>query len=337
MATELRLRGGTTAQHASFTGATKEITVDTTKNTVVVHDGSTAGGYPLLNQTDFLLLRDTTAEKQDVDITVTVGATGDFATINEALTHLSNLYPEYKNEGVTATIELQAGFVMSEQVLVRGIDFGWVTITGVDAQTTISNTALTIDFTTADYGFDSFPAFGVSKGGVLPRIGQLFIFDVAGVGGNKHGVMAVGAGSSADVLSDCGVVNAGSHGIFAYGGSKINAQDTDASGAGTIGILSTRGSTINANGVNASGAGLFGIRATRNSKINAQDTDASGAGTSGFDAVEGSTINARNADASGAGTNGFSVTLGSTISAATSTGTTNISINTLTSSGIIFK
>ena len=52
MATELRLRGGTTAQHASFTGATKEITVDTTKNTVVVHDGSTAGGYPLLNQTD---------------------------------------------------------------------------------------------------------------------------------------------------------------------------------------------------------------------------------------------------------------------------------------------
>ena len=52
MATELRLRGGTTAQHASFTGATKEITVDTTKNTVVVHDGSTAGGYPLLNQTN---------------------------------------------------------------------------------------------------------------------------------------------------------------------------------------------------------------------------------------------------------------------------------------------
>lgn len=50
MATELRLRGGTTAQHASFTGATKEITVDTTKNTVVVHDGSTAGGIPLATE-----------------------------------------------------------------------------------------------------------------------------------------------------------------------------------------------------------------------------------------------------------------------------------------------
>ena len=50
MATELRIRGGTTAQHASFTGATKEITVDTTKNTVVVHDGSTAGGVPLATE-----------------------------------------------------------------------------------------------------------------------------------------------------------------------------------------------------------------------------------------------------------------------------------------------
>ena len=47
MATSIRLRGGTTSQHSSFTGAAKEITVDTTKNTIVVHDGSTAGGIPL--------------------------------------------------------------------------------------------------------------------------------------------------------------------------------------------------------------------------------------------------------------------------------------------------
>ena len=47
MATALQLRRGTTAQHASFTGAAGEVTVDTDKNTVVVHDGSTAGGYAL--------------------------------------------------------------------------------------------------------------------------------------------------------------------------------------------------------------------------------------------------------------------------------------------------
>ena len=47
MATSIRLRGGTTSQHSSFTGAAKEVTVDTDKNTIVVHDGSTAGGHPL--------------------------------------------------------------------------------------------------------------------------------------------------------------------------------------------------------------------------------------------------------------------------------------------------
>lgn len=45
-ATQVKRRRGTTAQHASFTGAVAEITIDTTKNAVVVHDGSTAGGHP---------------------------------------------------------------------------------------------------------------------------------------------------------------------------------------------------------------------------------------------------------------------------------------------------
>ena len=48
MPTAVQFRRGTTAQHSSFTGAVGEITVDTDKNTVVVHDGSTAGGSPLL-------------------------------------------------------------------------------------------------------------------------------------------------------------------------------------------------------------------------------------------------------------------------------------------------
>lgn len=43
-------RRGTTTQHASFTGLAGELTVDTTKKTVVVHDGSTAGGVPLAKE-----------------------------------------------------------------------------------------------------------------------------------------------------------------------------------------------------------------------------------------------------------------------------------------------
>jgi hypothetical protein len=48
MPTQLQLRRGTTAQHNSFTGAIGEVTVNTTKKTAVVHDGSTAGGLELL-------------------------------------------------------------------------------------------------------------------------------------------------------------------------------------------------------------------------------------------------------------------------------------------------
>ena len=50
MSTQVQFRRGTTAQTATFTGATAELTVDTTKNTIVVHDGSTAGGFALARE-----------------------------------------------------------------------------------------------------------------------------------------------------------------------------------------------------------------------------------------------------------------------------------------------
>ena len=49
MATILQLRRGTTAQHSTFTGAEGEVTVNTTKDTVVVHDGTTVGGFELVS------------------------------------------------------------------------------------------------------------------------------------------------------------------------------------------------------------------------------------------------------------------------------------------------
>lgn len=49
-ASQIKLRGGTTAEHATFTGAAREVTVDTDKNTLIVHDGVTVGGIELLNE-----------------------------------------------------------------------------------------------------------------------------------------------------------------------------------------------------------------------------------------------------------------------------------------------
>jgi hypothetical protein len=47
MPKQVRLRRGTTAQHVAFVGAEGEVTFDTTKKVLVVHDGGTPGGRPL--------------------------------------------------------------------------------------------------------------------------------------------------------------------------------------------------------------------------------------------------------------------------------------------------
>ena len=52
MAIQVQLRGGTTAEHESFVGAPREITIDTDLNTVRVHDGQTRGGHVLSKKKD---------------------------------------------------------------------------------------------------------------------------------------------------------------------------------------------------------------------------------------------------------------------------------------------
>ena len=47
MSKQVQLRGGTTAEHENFIGASREVTVDTTFETLRVHNGKTPGGNPL--------------------------------------------------------------------------------------------------------------------------------------------------------------------------------------------------------------------------------------------------------------------------------------------------
>jgi len=98
MAFAFQRRRGTTSAHTSFTGLAGELTVDTTKNTVVVHDGSTAGGVPLAKQrattgttsgtTYTLALADannivttTSASSTTITVPASVFAAGDNITI----------------------------------------------------------------------------------------------------------------------------------------------------------------------------------------------------------------------------------------------------------------
>ena len=50
MAPQVQFRRGTTGEHSAFTGAVGEVTVDTEKKVVCIHDATTAGGFPLLRE-----------------------------------------------------------------------------------------------------------------------------------------------------------------------------------------------------------------------------------------------------------------------------------------------
>lgn len=66
-------RRGTTSQHSTFTGLLAELTVDTDKDTVVVHDGSTAGGFPLARAAGGTLA-DTVVKGLEEDVNVVASA-----------------------------------------------------------------------------------------------------------------------------------------------------------------------------------------------------------------------------------------------------------------------
>jgi hypothetical protein len=79
MAKLLQHRGGTATEHSSFTGSAREVTVDTTNNTLRVHDGSTAGGTQLARLSD---VTGTTSVGTLSSLTVSGDATFDTDTLH---------------------------------------------------------------------------------------------------------------------------------------------------------------------------------------------------------------------------------------------------------------
>ena len=84
MAIQIQLRQGTATEHNSFTGAVGEVTVDTTNKILRLHDGTTAGGFPVAARAN----NDGTISliKQDGTVSTTIPANG---LLNNTLTSTS--------------------------------------------------------------------------------------------------------------------------------------------------------------------------------------------------------------------------------------------------------
>lgn len=118
MARQIQFRRGTTAEHSTFTGALGEVTVDTDKDVVVVHDGVTAGGVPMIKSADLATVA-TTGDYTDLTNTPTIPT--DFVsaasggTFSGNVTVSAEFIADSYNEtyaalsGTTPTVNCEAG------------------------------------------------------------------------------------------------------------------------------------------------------------------------------------------------------------------------------------
>ena len=267
------------------------------------------------------------------DETITVGSGGDFSTINDALADLTARKPSYKS-GLSVEISLLSGFTMAEQVIVDGLDLGWITITSVDSTvsvTTASITAATIGTRKAVFAF--------RRGAVSPYIKVIFDAGQAGTSDDDFAGFFVDnstltfddSGSQGSPVA--GFRNLNGRALYVIRNGRANVTDGSFSGnmmgmrASNQGLISAEnvtisncdtGVTINDNSLVLlqSGKGtsctVDAINCTTAGIVDAQSFDGSSAGSASVRITAGGTVSVRSYVADGSLT-GFDIAEGATI------------------------
>ena len=187
MAIQIQLRQGTTTEHNSFTGAVGEVTVDTTKDTLVVHDGVTVGGFPVASKAN----ADGTISliKKDGTSAGTINADGLF---NNTLTSTNT------NQALTAA----QGKVLNDQAFGVGQIYKNVTAFRVNGATYTNTSSKSI--------FVAVRILSSSSATLIITVGGLIIMNPTDspqyYGGLQFGFM-VGAGSTYSIQTNSSIVS----------------------------------------------------------------------------------------------------------------------------------
>lgn len=208
------------------------------------------------------------------EFTRTVGAGGDYPTINDALKDLSLKTPSYVDPKEYSSIvqpvfkiKLLSGFVMAEQIVCQGVDLGWLVIESEDDEVRIDRQALTIDVS------GRFPAFGARDFGVLPLIGAKFAMNESGEASLRDGVFVTN-GSAVNVLAGCGIRNSGARGLHVSNNSRCNARGSVFRQSKEAGFRAANGSRCSIRDANFNDSGTNALQISTSSVIDARAVEA---------------------------------------------------------------
>ena len=200
----------------------------------------------------------------DPTIEVTVGAGGDYSTVNSAVEGLDREYHYFLSSGNTASIRLLSGFIWSEQLIVNNVNLSYITINSDDAEVIINRSSLLVESGLLGIG-DRFAALQGNDFAVLPNINCLFNMDSSGTATGRSGIL-LNNGSKIKVSPGAGVKGCPEEGIGAYYSSTAIVNDTVFTENLGAGISSWGCSLVSADRADVSGS-YYGVRAARGGEL----------------------------------------------------------------------
>jgi len=232
----------------------------------------------------------------ETDVTFTVGLGGDFDTLSEALYDASKLYPLFINEGVKVTINLLSGYEQENQVIIRGLDLRFVTITSVDATVPVKRNEITTAVNVLGTNF--YPTI-YGENAFMPTIDCLFVMDTSGTADQQMGIYLWN--STIFIKEDAGMTDTAWDNLHVRDG-YVSGNRSIFSNAGRrcIELIDSRMGFADGVAKNG-GVNALSIRAASNMFARRADlSDTPGIWT--VDIREASTIELRDADLSNSGT-----------------------------------
>jgi hypothetical protein len=226
MTKQVQLRRGTTSEHAVFTGAEGELTIDTTLDIAIVHDGVTVGGRPLVGAaaTQQIL------NKTGVGIG-TSSITKEFEVVGDV-----DIEGQITSRGLTVRYQdpiIRSGIISATpNNKIIGISTNNIRVGHSVTATYIStgSTVISIGFATVFLSQNTESSSGVSTGKFLTSGGTRI------VGVTTFGIASVGyAVSAPGVLSNTTVTSVSGD----YFGSVTLSQNS----SGTLGITTLSGNS----------------------------------------------------------------------------------------------